>query len=86
MIVALTLGWPVEPAHSQSYVNFESTPVTPLALSPDGSLLFVTNTPDNRLEIFDVNPEGLSHRGSVPVGLDPVAVAARSDDEGATGT
>jgi DNA-binding beta-propeller fold protein YncE len=66
---------------SGSFVNFESGQVRPLALSPDGSKLFVTNTPDNRLEIFSVTAAGLSHAGAVPVGLEPIAVAARSDGE-----
>src|SRR5262245_32387920 len=64
-----------------SFVNFESGQVRPLALSPDGSRLFATNTPDNRLEIFSVTAGGLSRTGSVPVGLEPVAVAARTNDE-----
>src|SRR5262249_53069203 len=66
---------------SGSFVNFESGQVRPLALSPDGTRLFAVNTPDDRLEIFDVGAAGLTHTGSVPVGLEPVAVAARSDDE-----
>ena len=53
----------------------------PLALSPSGTLLFALNTPDGRLEIFRVDGQGLHHQGSVPVGLEPVAVAARSDGE-----
>ena len=70
------------PASAQdSYVLFESGPVRPLALSPDGTRLFVCNVPDSRLEIFAVSPAGLAHLGSVPVGLEPVAVAARSDGE-----
>ena len=72
-------------AHSASaqrdFVTFESGSVRPLALSPDGNRLFVTNTPDGRLEIFDVTASGLVPAGSVPVGLEPVAVAARSNSE-----
>src|SRR6185503_10696181 len=64
-----------------SFPLFESGQVRPLALSPDKKHLFAVNTPDNRLEIFRVKPSGLSHVGSVAVGLEPVAVAARSDDE-----
>jgi len=64
-----------------SYTLFESGPVRPLALSPSGQLLFAANTPDNRLEVFRVTSDGLHHRGSVPVGLEPVAVAAASDHE-----
>src|SRR5690606_27971412 len=47
----------------------------------NGKRLFVVNTPDNRLEIFKVEPGGLEHWASVPVGLEPVAVAARSNNE-----
>jgi DNA-binding beta-propeller fold protein YncE len=64
-----------------TYALFESGQVRPLALSPSGQLLFAANTPDNRLEVFGVGPGGLSHRGSIPVGLEPVSVAARSDEE-----
>ncbi len=66
---------------SASFVTFESGQVRPLALSPDGSRLFAVNTPDNRLEIFDVGAGGVTHAGSVPVGLEPVAVAARTNGE-----
>jgi len=64
-----------------AFTLFESGQVRPLALSPDGKLLFACNTPDNRLEIFRVKKSGLVHRASVPVGLEPVAVAARRNDE-----
>ncbi|HKC52155.1 MAG TPA: hypothetical protein VKF60_15280 [Myxococcota bacterium] len=64
-----------------SYTLFESGPVRPLALSPDGSTLFACNIPDARLEIFEITPEGLVHKGAVPVGLEPVAVAARTNGE-----
>ncbi|WP_437860022.1 hypothetical protein [Sorangium sp. So ce363] len=64
-----------------SYTLFESGQVRPLALSPGGNLLFALNTPDGRLEVFRVQHGALVHRSSIPVGLDPVAVAARSDTE-----
>ncbi len=64
-----------------SFVAFESGQTRPLALSPDGSRLFAINTPDNRLEIFDVASGTLTHSESVPVGMEPIAVAARSNSE-----
>jgi YVTN family beta-propeller protein len=64
-----------------NYTLFESGPVRPLALSPDGTTLFACNIPDDRLEIFSVSAGGLTHVGSVPVGLEPVAVAARTNGE-----
>jgi DNA-binding beta-propeller fold protein YncE len=66
---------------SPSFTLFESGQVRPLATSPDKQLLFAVNTPDNRLEIFRVQTNQLIHTASVPVGLEPVAVAARTDRE-----
>jgi YVTN family beta-propeller protein len=66
-----------------AFTTFESGQVRPLAMSPDGTRLFAVNTPDDHLEIFSVTPGtgALTHQASVPVGLEPVAVAARSNTE-----
>ncbi len=64
-----------------SFTAFESGHVRPLAMSPDGNRLFAVNTPDNRLEIFTITAAGLVPEASVPVGLEPVAVAARNANE-----
>jgi len=78
-VAAATLG---SSAHAQpNFVEFESGLVRPLALSPDGTKLFAANTPDGRLEIFDVGAGGLTHSGTVAVGLEPVTVAARTNSE-----
>ena len=42
------------PRTENAYTLFETLQVRPLALSPDGQLLYAANTPDNRLEIFEV--------------------------------
>ncbi len=68
-------------AGARSFWTFETGQVRPLALSPDGARLFAVNTPDNRLEIFDVTGSGILHRQSIPVGMEPLAVAARNNDE-----
>ena len=78
-LLTVLLLLPIAPA--RAFVAFESGPVRPLALSPDGTRLFVANIPDGRLEIFTVGDGGLTHLDSVPVGLEPVAVAARTDGE-----
>src|SRR5262249_57002290 len=90
IVVSLLGAVAVAPAaRAASFVEFESGQVRPLALSPDGTHLFAVNTPDNRLEIFDVAADGTlvprtpadysTH--TVPVGLEPVAVAARTNTE-----
>ncbi|MCH2186908.1 hypothetical protein MK280_13655 [Myxococcota bacterium] len=65
-------------AQQPDFIEFESPPTRPLALSLDGSKLFVANTPDGKLEIFSVTPEGLVPETSVAVGMEPVAVAVQS--------
>src|SRR5262245_35456380 len=71
----------VKSAPPSRFTVFESGQVRPLALSPTGKFLFAVNTPDDRLEVFRIEGHGLEHRASISVGLEPVAVAARSDDE-----
>ena len=68
---------PAEP----TFTAFESGQVRPLALSRDGRTLYATNTPDNRLEIFDVSGGDIRPLGSVVVGLEPVSVAVARDAE-----
>ena len=70
------------PRPSNSFTTFETLQTRPLALSPSGNLLFALNTPDNRLEVFHIGPVGnLEPRASIVVGLEPIAVAARSETE-----
>src|SRR5213080_1011385 len=71
-------------ARAGSFVNFESGHVRPLALSPAGDRLFAVNTPDNRLAVYAVGASGLSLAAEVPVGLEPVAAAARTNLAGQT--
>ncbi len=60
---------------------FEGGQVRPLARSPSGHRLYALNTPDGRLEVFDIRGGSPARIGSVPVGLEPVAVAVRSEHE-----
>ena len=57
---------------AESYTNFETTGhVRPIALSPDGTKLFAVNTPDGRLEIFDVGTRSASTRFRSPRAMRP---------------
>jgi DNA-binding beta-propeller fold protein YncE len=69
------------PTPGNNYTLFESLQVRPLALSANGQLLFACNTPDNRLEIYKVQGNGLRNVASVSVGLEPVSVAVRNENE-----
>ncbi|HWB07367.1 MAG TPA: beta-propeller fold lactonase family protein [Verrucomicrobiales bacterium] len=71
-------------ASAQSYVHFEARHTHPIGLSPDGTRLFVLNSPDARLSVFDVsnaaNPAPVLI-AEIPVGMEPVSLRARTDDE-----
>jgi YVTN family beta-propeller protein len=70
-----------ESAAAQSFVNWESPHVHPLDLAPGGRKLMAVNTPGGRLEVFDTQGGTLALTHSIPVGLDPVSVRARSSRE-----
>jgi len=76
---ALTAA-PAVPRSSSSFTAFETGPTRPLALSENGARLYALNTPDGKLEIFDVTPSGLARAYVVPVGMEPVAVALRGSE------
>lgn len=63
------------------FVNWEDPHVHPLDMTPDGQLLLAVNTPDNRLEVFSVASGYPVRVRSIPVGVDPVSVRARSNTE-----
>jgi len=64
-----------------NYTLFESGQVRPMAMSPDGFFLYVCNTPDGYLERHLISNGTLSKVESIPVGLEPVAVAVRNNSE-----
>jgi DNA-binding beta-propeller fold protein YncE len=68
-------------AAGPSFVAFESGQVRPVAMSPDGKTLFAVNTPNGTLEAFDLTSGAPVFEYRVPVGLEPVAVAARTNGE-----
>ena len=68
-------------AETTNFVNFESPPIHPVALSPDRHHLAVCNLPDGRVEIFEVTGVTPISRGSIPVGIDPVSVRFRTTNE-----
>ncbi|MDH3652799.1 MAG: hypothetical protein OEN21_00885 [Myxococcales bacterium] len=76
LLACAVLALTANPTIAQpSFVAFETGPVRPLAM--EGGILAAVNTPDNALETFDVVPNGITRRMSIPVGLEPCAVAIR---------
>jgi len=74
-----TMSEPSNPG--DNFVAFESGQVRPLALTPDGNLLLAANTPNNSVEIYSVDDTGLTAISSIPVGMEPVAIATPNNSQ-----
>ena len=68
-----------EPRQNEAvaYYNYESPHSNPIALLPDGSLVYVANTPADTVDVIDAATGAIVAR--VHVGIDPVAIAVRPD-------
>ncbi|MDT4966376.1 MAG: hypothetical protein QOJ64_1113 [Acidobacteriota bacterium] len=64
-----------------AYKNFEGPQVHPLVITPDGMRLLAVNTPNNSLSVFYLSGGTLTLVKEIPVGLEPVSVAVRSERE-----
>ena len=71
-------------SEAAAFPHFEARHTHPIGLSPNGTKLIALNTPDSRVSIFDVsnllNPVPVLV-AEIPVGLEPVSVRARTEDE-----
>jgi len=64
------------------FANFEEAQTNPVRLSADGTRLFAVNTANASLSVFNVTTPGSpSLLVQIPVGLGPVSVNPRTDDE-----
>jgi len=64
------------------FANFEGAQTNPIRLSADGKFLFAVNTANQSLSVFDVTkPRSPALLLEIPVGLQPVSVNPRTDDE-----
>lgn len=71
-----------QPLSASDFYAFESDPVRPVALTPDKKKLLAVNIPAGLVDVFTLFAEGLPiHEQSIPVGMEPVAVAARTNSE-----
>ncbi len=88
LAVALGVGWVSfrnsvynTKAQSAPFKNFEAPQVHPLAMTPDGTRLLAVNTPNGTLSVFYSARNVLALMAEIPVGLEPVSVVARNDNE-----
>src|SRR6187455_2141045 len=68
-------------AAAADFVNLEVPPVHPLDLSPDGALLAVCHTADNRVLLYSMVSGTPVPAAAIPVGMDPVSVRWRTTTE-----
>ena len=88
VLLALVLGLgalphrlATHPSTTSDFVHFESSHVHPAAMTPDGTRLLVVNTPDDRLSVFDLTGPVPVRIAEIPVGMEPVSVAVRTNTE-----
>ena len=85
--LALVLGTSQAQAQTgatAAYAHFEARQTHPIGLTPDGTRLLALNSPEGRLSVFDVsNPANPTPvlLAEIPVGLEPVSLQARTNDE-----
>lgn len=82
--VVIALAHPVAPAGAATptFANFEPGQTNPLRQSADGTRLLAVNTPNASLSVFDLSPPSRPRLiAEIPVGLGPVSVNPKSNDE-----
>ncbi len=81
-VALLALVTTTAQAPPPAFANFEEAQTNPIRLSPDGTRLFAVNTANASLSVFDVTTPGSPDLlVQIPVGLGPVSVNPRSNDE-----
>jgi DNA-binding beta-propeller fold protein YncE len=85
LCIITTLIWTPCPGQtSASYTHFEARHTHPIGLTPDGSRLLALNSAEGRLSVFDIShpdhPDPVLI-AEIPVGLEPVSLRARTNDE-----
>lgn len=72
---------PVVSAQELPLVNWETHPVHALDLSPDQTLLAAAHTADGRVQLFNTSEGHPVAVGHVVVGVDPIAVRFRNNEQ-----
>jgi YVTN family beta-propeller protein len=82
IVLWLLVDSPTSHSQGPTFQNFESPQVHPLALTPDGTRLLAVNSPNGTLSVFQL-VSGFAPRltAEIPVGLEPVSVAVRNNNE-----
>lgn len=84
-VLALALFWVrLERLEAQTFTHFEARHTHSIGTTPDGTRLLALNSNDARLCVYDVSsptaPQPIL-MAEIPVGLEPVSLRARTNDE-----
>jgi hypothetical protein len=82
-VITMIAQAPQNYLRNNSFVNWESAQVHPLDMTPDGTKLLAVNTANASLEVFNISDPNSAPTllKSIPVGVDPVSVRARTNTE-----
>ncbi len=80
LLIIVFTGAPLKAA-DLPFVNWENHPVHALDLSPDRKVLATTHTADQRIQLFDISSGEAISIGHILVGIDPVSVRFRTNNE-----
>lgn len=65
----------------EGLINFETPHVHPIDITPDGNTLVSVNTAAHKLEVWSISGSSISPTASIPVGIDPISVRIRNNNE-----
>lgn len=83
-VVGVFCAFPLCCPAAGAFTHFEARQMHPLTLTPDGRHLLAVNSTEGRLSVFDVSDASNVNPvlvAEIPVGLEPVSVAAAANDE-----
>ena len=82
VLILLSLVWAGNGFAQSTFANFESPQAHSIAISKTGDRLFALNTPANSLWVYSLeDPANPVKLAEIPVGLEPVSMAVRSEKE-----
>lgn len=83
LLRALTVACFIGATHASAFSHFEARHCHPVAYTPDGARLLAVNAPEGRLAVFATSSAAIPPVliAEIPVGLEPVTVRARTNDE-----
>jgi YVTN family beta-propeller protein len=85
LLICAAAFLPRASVHAQqaaAFANFEGSQTNPIRLSADGTRLYAVNTPNQTLSVFSLTtPASPQLIAEIPVGVEPVSVNPRTDDE-----